>query len=170
MLPKAFTFLQMKNNNYIKAFSIVEVMVSMVITAIIVGLIFGIFTIVSEQILDFKKENEQTSDFNRLSYSLNKAVFDSEKMIARTNGVYFQTYDGDTISYQKEEDYLVRKVQTFTDTFKLQLNEIRVDSVFNTTKSKVFQKLELKLFINENTVPLRFYKPIYANQLILWKE
>lgn len=170
MLPKPFTFIQMKNNNYIKAFSIVEVMVSMVITAIIVGLIFGIFTIVSEQILSFKKENEQTSDFNRLSYSLNKAVFDSEKMIARTNGVYFQTYDGDTISYQKEEEYLIRKAQTFTDTFKLQLNEIRVDSVFNASKSKVFQKLELDLLINENTVPLRFYKPIYANQLILWKE
>lgn len=160
----------MKNSKYIQAFSIVEVMVSMVITAIIVGLIFGVFTIISEQIVAFKKENEQTADFNRLSYSLNKAVFDSEKMTARINGVYFQTYDGDTILYQKEETYLIRKAQKFTDTFKLQLNEIRVDSVFNSSKSKVFQKLELELFINENTIPLRFYKPIYANQLILWKE
>lgn len=170
MLPKPFIFILMKNSNYIKAFSIVEVMVSMVITAIIVGLIFGIFTIVSEQILAFKKENEQTSDFNRLSYSLSKAVFDSEKMITRENGVYFQTYDGDTISYQKEETYLIRKASTFTDTFKIQLNEIRIDSVFNSKKSKVFQKLELQLFINESNIPLRFYKPIYANQLILWKE
>jgi hypothetical protein len=160
----------MKNSKHIQAFSIVEVMVSMVITAIIVGLIFGVYTIVSEQIVAFKKENEQTADFNRLSYSLNKTVFDSEKMIIRTNGVYFQTYDGDTILYQKEETYLIRKTQKFTDTFKLQLNEIRVDSVFNSSKSKVFQKLELELFINENTISLRFYKPIYANQLIHWKE
>lgn len=170
MLPKPFIFTRMKNNHYIKAFSIVEVMVSMVITAIIVGLIFGVFTIVSEQIMTFKKENEQTADFNRLSYSLSKAVFDSEKMIARENGVFFQTYDGDTIFYQKEEAYLIRKAPTFTDTFKIQLNEIRIDSVFNSKKSKVFQKLELQLIINENNVPLRFYKPIYANQLILWKE
>ena len=91
-------------------------------------------------------------------------------MITRENGVYFQTYDGDTIFYQKEEAYLIRKVPTFTDTFKIQLNEIRIDSVFNSKKSKVFQKLELQLIINENNVPLRFYKPIYANQLILWKE
>ncbi|NHN27978.1 prepilin-type N-terminal cleavage/methylation domain-containing protein [Flavobacterium jejuense] len=160
----------MKNSNYIKAFSIVEVMVSMVITAIIVGLIFGVFTIVSEQILAFKKENEQTADFNRLSYSLNKAVFDSEKMMVRENGVYFQTYDGDTVFYQKEETYFIRKAQNFTDTFKIQINEIRMDSLFNSKKSKVFQKLELQLVINKNIIPLRFYKPIYANQLILWKE
>ena len=170
MLPKLFTFIQMKNSNYIKAFSIVEVMVSMVITAIIVGLIFGVFTIVSEQILRFKKENEQTADFNRLSYSLSKSVFDCEEMIVRDSGVYFQTYDGDVIFYKKEAAYLIRKALTFTDTFKIQLDEIRIDSVFNSNKSKVFQKLELQFFINENKVPLRFYKPIYANQLIHWKE
>lgn len=160
----------MKNNKYIAAFSIVEVMVSMVITAIIIGLIFGVFTIVSEQILKFKKENEQTADFNRLSYSLNKAIFDSEKMVARENRLYFQTYDGDTIAYQKEGDYLIRKAQTFTDTFKLNLNRIHLDSVYSSTKNKVFQKLELELLINEDLIPLRFYKPIYANQLILWEK
>ena len=160
----------MKNKNYIAAFSIVEVMVSMVITAIIVGLIFGVFTIVSEQILEFKKENEQTADFNRLTYSLNKAVFESEKMIARDNGVYFQRYDGDTILYQKTDNYLIRKAQTFTDTFKLDFQAIQIDSIYNTKRSKVFQKLELELLIHEKSIPLRFYKPIYANQLILWKE
>lgn len=170
MFLKPFTFTRMKNKNYIAAFSIVEIMVSMVITAIVVGLIFGVFTIVSEQIIEFKKENEQTADFNRLSYSLNKAVFDSEKMITRENGIYFQTYDGDTILYKKEDAYLIRKAQTFTDTFRLELQTMRIDSVYNEKKSKVFQKLELELLIHEKSVPLRFYKPIYANQLILWKE
>jgi type II secretory pathway pseudopilin PulG len=170
MFRKLFIFIQMENKNYIKAFSIVEVMVSMVITAIIVGLIFGVFTIVSEQIVEFKKENEQTADFNRLSYSLNKAVFDCEKMLPKENGVYFQTYDGDTILYQKKDDYLIRKAATFTDTFRLNFQAIRLDSVYNAKKSKVFQRLELELLIHEKNVPLRFYKPIYANQLILWKE
>lgn len=170
MFPKQSTFILMKNKHYIQAFSIVEVMVSLVITAIVVGLIFGVFTIVSQQILEFKRENEQTADFNRLSYSLSKSVFDSEKMIARDNGVYFQNYDGDTVFYQKEDTYLIRKAQTFTDTFRIALNTIRVDSVYNAKRSKVFQKLELELLINEEPVPFRFYKPIYANQLILWKE
>lgn len=170
MYRKLLIFIQMKNKNYIKAFSIVEVMVSMVITAIIVGLIFGVFTIVSEQILEFKKENEQTADFNRLSYSINKAVFDSEKMISRENGVYFQTYDGDTISYQKVDGYFIRRAQTFTDTFKLELQTIRLDSVYNAKRSKVFQKIELELLIHKKSISLRFYKPIYANQLIIWNE
>ena len=157
-----------RSKRYMAAFSIVEVMVSLVITAIIVGLIFGIFTIVSKQIMDFKKENEQTADFNRLSYSLNKTIFDCEKMTLKKNGIAFQTYDGDTLFYQKEGAVFLRKSKTFIDTFAIQINRIDMDSISNAAKSKVFQKLEIDILINNEEIPLRLYKPIYANQLILW--
>lgn len=159
-----------RNKRYIAAFSIVEVMVSLVITAIIIGLIFGIFTIVSNQIIAFKKENEQTADFNRLSYSLNKSIFDCEKMIVNDNGITFETYDGDTFLYEQQDTYFLRKSKTFIDTFTIQINTIHLDSVSNISKSKVFQKLELEIILNNEVIPLRFYKPIYANQLILWDK
>jgi len=160
----------MRNKKYLAAFSIVEVMVSLVITAIIVGLIFGIFTIVSKQIIAFKKENEQIADFNRLSYSVNKTVFDSEKMTLKSNGIAFETYDGATVFYEQQGSYFLRRSATFIDTFAIQINKLHLDSISNASKSKTFQKLEIEITINEESIPLRFYKPVFANQLILWDK
>ncbi|MGV7108112.1 PulJ/GspJ family protein [Flavobacterium sp. U410] len=155
------------NKKYsIPAFSIVEVMVSMAITAIIIGLIFGIFSIVSEQILLFKEQNQYTADFNRLSYSISKAIFESEKMQLRENSLHFQTYDGKTLIYNQQDDFLIRKAEQFTDTFQLQFQQIQLDTVYNTSKSKIFQKLELQLEANKQPYTLRFYKPVYANDII----
>ncbi|SHI46007.1 prepilin-type N-terminal cleavage/methylation domain-containing protein [Flavobacterium haoranii] len=156
----------MNKKHYIQAFSIVEVMVSLVITAIIIGIIFGIFSIVSQQLINFKEQNEYTANFNRLSYSLNKAIFESEKMQFTENGLQFQTYDGSVLVYQKQEEYLIRKASQFTDTFHLNFQEIKLDTVSNENKSKIFQKLEIHLEANKQPFTLKFYKPVYAHDII----
>ena len=156
-----------QNNKYnIPAFSIVEAMVSMVLTAIIIGLVFGIFTIVSEQLYDFKEQNQYTSDFNRLSYSMNKSVFESDKMIQNENEIIFLGYNGDSVVFTKNEDYILRSHKTFKDTFQLRVSEMIIDSVYNTNRSKVFQKIAFDVLLNEQKISLHFYKPVYANQLI----
>lgn len=159
----------MNKKHYIPAFSIVEVLVSLAITAIIIGLIFGIFTIVSQQIISFKEQNEYIADYNRLSYSINKSIFESEKMQFTESGLFFKTYDGDTLLYQKQDDYLIRKSEQFTDTFKLAFQKIQLDTVANETKSKVFQKLEIQLEANKQNFTLNFYKPIYAHDFLKFK-
>lgn len=158
--------MQQNNKHNIPAFSIVEAMVSMVLTAIIIGLVFGIFTIVSEQLYDFKEQNQYTSDFNRLSYSMNKSVFESDKMIQNENEIIFLGYNGDSVVFVKNEDYILRSHKTFKDTFQLKVSEIIIDSVYNSNKSKVFQKIAFDVLLNEQRIPLHFYKPVYANQLI----
>ena len=54
------------NKKYsVAAFSIIETVVSLVITAIVMGLIFLIFSILSERMIDFKQQNEDIADLNR---------------------------------------------------------------------------------------------------------
>jgi hypothetical protein len=158
--------MQQNSKHNIPAFSIVEAMVSMVLTAIIIGLVFGIFTIVSEQLYNFKEQNQYTSDFNRLSYSMNKSIFESDKMIQSENAIIFLGYNGDSVVFIKNEDYILRSHKTFKDTFQLKVSEMIIDSVYNTNRSKVFQKIAFDVLLNEQKIPLHFYKPVYANQLI----
>ncbi|MFH6996248.1 hypothetical protein ACHRWY_27615, partial [Flavobacterium sp. FlaQc-48] len=64
-----------KNRNSassLPAFSIIEAVVGMVITAIIMGVLFVIFSIITGRMLDFKNQNQLVNDLNRLTYSLNK--------------------------------------------------------------------------------------------------
>ena len=159
--------MEMNKKYYIPAFSIVEVMISLVIAAIIIGIIFGIFSIVSQQIITFKTQNEYTADYNRLSYSINKAIFENETLSLVDNGLVFQSYKGEFLYYEKKEDYLVRIASQFTDTFHLGYTDIKLDTVSNESKSKLFQKIEIQLNDEEQPpLSLKFYKPIYAHDIL----
>lgn len=154
------------NNANLAAFSIIEAVVGMAITAIIMGIIFVVFAIVSERMYDFKNQNQFISDMNRLTYTINKDIFENEKMTVIENKVVFDGYSGETVKYLFRENYILRNTITYIDTFQIKLKKIRVDSVQNRSKKIVFQKLRLQVEVNENEMDVKFYKPIYANELL----
>lgn len=157
-----------KNNSkgYVKAFSIVEAAFSMVITAIVIGLVFIIFSILSERMLDFKNQNQYVADMNRLTYALNKDIFDNERMYSDGTGILFNSYSGKSTQYRCTAEYTVRAKDGFVDTFKIPFKQCILDTVKNKKHTIVFQQLKIKVTVNKQPFDLNFYKKVYANQLI----
>lgn len=149
------------------AFSIVEAIVGMAITAIIMSIIFVVFSIVTERMMDYKNQNELICDINRLTYSINKDIFENEKMNIIDNEITFKSYSGGSIKYSFLEDYTLRNNEIFIDTFKIKLDQIHIDMVKSKSEQFVFQKLKFNAEINENKMAFKFYKRIYANELLL---
>lgn len=149
------------------AFSIVEAIVGMAITAIIMSIIFVVFSIVTERMMDYKNQNESICDLNRLTYSVNKDIFENEKMTVIDNEITFKGYSGENIKYSFLEDYTLRNNEILIDTFKIKGNQIHIDTVKSKSEQFVFQKLKFNIEINENKMDLKFYKRIYANELLL---
>lgn len=156
----------MNKRNYLPAFSLIEAIVGMAITAIIMGIVFVIFSIVTERMLDYKNQNQLVNDLNRLTYSINKDIFGTEKMNVIENELIFNGYSGDNVKYNFQEEYILRNNETFIDTFKIKLKQIIVDSIKNKSKRMVFQKLKLSVEVNESEMDLKFYKRVYANELL----
>ncbi len=156
----------MNSKQSLPAFSIIEAIVGMAITAIIMGIVFVIFSIVTERMLDYKNQNQLVNDLNRLTYSLNKDIFDNEKMMVIDHEVVFNGYSGEVVKYNFQEDYTLRSKETFIDTFQIKLKQMLIDSVKSNKQKKVFLKLKLKVEVNENEMDLNFYKRIYANELL----
>lgn len=148
----------------IPAFSIIEAVVGMAITAIIMGVLFVIFSIITGRMLDFKNQNQLVNDLNRLTYSINKDIFEKEKMTVQENEIYFNGYTGERVSYQFSDDYILRNSETFIDTFRIKLNNMVVDTVKNKSEQFVFQKVKLNIESNEKEMDLRFYKRVYPNE------
>jgi hypothetical protein len=159
-------FRPMNKRRSLPAFSIIEAIVGMAITAIIMGILFVIFSIVSEQMLDFKNQNEFVTDLNRLTYSVNKDIFENEKMNVLENEIIFNGYAGESVKYNFEEEYILRSRETFIDTFKVKWNRIVIDSVKNKSHSIIFQKLKLNILVNGQEMDLKFYKRVYPNELL----
>jgi hypothetical protein len=156
----------LNRNNSVPAFSIIETLVGMAITAIIMGILFAIFSIVTERMLDFRNQNQLVNDLNRLTYSLNKDIFEKEKMNRTDNELSFKGYAGEQVHYNFQEDYTVRTNETFIDTFKIQLKQIVMDTVKSKSQQLLFLKLKLNVTINEKESSLNFYKRVYANELL----
>lgn len=159
-------FKQMSKKHTVAAFSIIEAIIGMVITAIIMGIVFVIFSIVSERMLDYKNQSALVNDLNRLTYSINKDIFDNEKMTVTDNEVIFNGYSGEVVKYNFLEDYTLRSREEFIDTFKVKLIHMTIDSVKSNTQKKVFLKLKLNVEVNESNLDLNFYKRVYANELL----
>ncbi|MCO6147921.1 prepilin-type N-terminal cleavage/methylation domain-containing protein [Flavobacterium sp. NRK1] len=156
----------MNNRHNIPAFTIIEAIVSMAITAIILSIIFVIFSFTSQRLMDFKKENEHINELNRLSYSINKSIFESEKMQGADEEILFDTYNGDIIRYSISEEYFVRSQGEFTDTFHLTSKNIHFEVLDNSLKNIAYQRLQWNLEVDGKTMKLNFYKKLYATELI----
>lgn len=156
----------MNKKHSLQAFSLVEAIVGMAVAAIIMGMTFFIFSIITERMLDFKAQNQVVNDFNRLTYSVNKDIFDSEKMTLNASQVTFKGYSGEEVNYYFHEDFSLRIKESFIDTFTVRLNSIRLDSVKSKRMGKVFLKLKMNVIANDSTLNLNFYKRVYANELL----
>src|SRR5690606_15192619 len=118
------------------------------------------------QMFDYKNQNEFVNDLNRLTYSMNKDIFENEKMNVLENEIVFNGYAGERVKYNFEEEYILRSRETFIDTFKIKWNRITIDSVKNKSERIIFQKLKLNILVNENNMDLKFYKRVYPNELL----
>ncbi|WP_431244372.1 PulJ/GspJ family protein [Flavobacterium sp. P21] len=146
------------------AFSMIEAVIGMAITAIILGILFVIFSIVTGRMFDFKNQNQLVNDLNRLTYSLNKDIFEKEKMMVAESEINFTGYNGEKINYLFSEEYILRNSETFIDTFRIKLNTLKIDTMKNNTETVVFQKIRMNLKANEEDLDLSFYKRIFPNE------
>lgn len=150
----------------IKAFSVLEAVFSMVITAIIIGVVFIIFEILSERMIDFRRENQFIADLNRLNYVINKDAFENDEMMVYDSELLFSSSTGEKTRYLVEESYFLRKKSEFIDTFYFRVNDLKMDTLKDKNQKNVFQKLNLEIDSNDDKVTLDFYKRIYSNEFI----
>ena len=157
----------MTNHNYtIRAFSLIEAIVGMAVAAIVMGLTFVIFSMITERMLDFKNQNQLVNDMNRLTFSINKDIFESDKLFFKEEQMEFRGYAGERVLYNFEENHILRYTEVFVDTFKIPLKQIWVDSVKSKSERLVFQKIKLQVSMNEKPLDLVFYKRVHANELL----
>ncbi|RYG54876.1 MAG: hypothetical protein EOO01_00230 [Chitinophagaceae bacterium] len=147
-----------------------DAVIGMVLTAIVMGIVFVIFSILSERLEDFKSQDQAINDINRLAYSLNKDIFESEAMEASGNIISFKGYSGDVVLYHVEPGYILRESPAFADTLRLSVNKVAADTVRSQSGKNVFQRLAIGYVLNTEQMELRFYKKVYPSQLLQAKS
>lgn len=148
----------------IPAFTIIEAIVSMAVTAIILSVIFVIFSVTSRRLDDFKNESSFIADINRMTYCLNKDIFESDKMYVNDKNVTFLTVTGERRYYDFSSLYFERSSAVFKDTFNISIAKVKADTLRSDNGALVYQRLFLEANINKEITNFTFYKKIYPNE------
>ncbi|HJP63617.1 MAG TPA: prepilin-type N-terminal cleavage/methylation domain-containing protein [Mucilaginibacter sp.] len=113
-----------------KAFTIMEVTIAMFISAIVIGITYTIYSIISHSYNSFNGKNETMAIIVRLDELLQKDFDKADLILKDTAGIAFQKANN-IIKYKFDADHVIR-IGLIADTF-----EVKVDSAntFFETKS-----------------------------------
>ena len=110
-----------------KAFTIVELIVTMVLASIIVGMAYGFFTLFQKHIHSVT-ENENTM-LEKLRFH---QVLENDFLQAQTVNLDLDlelNSPGQHISYQFYDDYTIRLSRSFSDTFRVVIDLVELSSI-----------------------------------------
>lgn len=156
----------MNKKRYISAFSILETVVSMVVTAIVLGITFVLFSLLSERMADFKEQNQFTADFNRFSFAVTKDLFENESVTINDSSLTCYRDGAVPIEYKFNNNYLVRVKESYADTFKIPLKRIDTDTLISKNRKLFYVRIRCSVLLNEEITPLVFFKKLNTNELI----
>lgn len=104
----------------IKAYTILEVTVAMLLSAICITICYTAYGIIGNYYEKFQQKNQKADALTSLKHVMSRDVFKSRLMLRTQNGITLEKEDHNTISYQFGVDAVLRKLNDqHTDTFKL---------------------------------------------------
>jgi len=157
--------------NKIKAFTIMEVTITMMIAAILMGITYTAYSIVSRSYLSFNTKNKDMAELEQLDGLLKKDFDRAEIILKETDGISIKHTDR-TVSYQFNPDYIIRTAG-ITDTFKIKTGEITtsfegrpVNEANASQEQNRLDQLDLNLLFQNEKIPYHYYKQYSSVNLI----
>lgn len=154
----------MKQDHKIAAFTLSEMLVVLILTAIVVGLAFSVLSLVQRHMTSIQNNFQQATELNKFETSLwiDFNRYNTIKYNGIENQMVFSS-EIDSISYTFTKEYIVKTI----DTFKVQLdnktlffngNEIQKGTIdaLKLETSKTFQNQ--KLFIYKDNAASAYMK------------
>jgi len=106
----------------IKAFTIIEVVVTMTIAAILMGLTYTSYQIVNKSYRSFNVKNNEMAALERLDELLKKDFNRSGIIEKDEKGIVIKS-SRDTVQYEFTRDFILR-ISAITDTFKIKNEDL----------------------------------------------
>lgn len=140
----------------IKSFTIMELLVTLVITSIIVGLASTIYLNMQRYFSTSEQGYEQNTDVNFI-ISLLKTDFENSASAVSSFGlVTLIGNDSKILEYNFSDEFITRKVDYRRDTFYVNLEDLEVIRLDD--NSDLVSEIKANIIFDGDPVPLHIYK------------
>jgi len=162
------------NKNKVKAFTILEVTISMLVTALVIGITYTAYSIVIKSYQSFTKKNEDMAVLISLDHLLRRDFERADTILKDLNGVTIMEHDK-TVKYAFTPDFITRN-SAIIDTFKVQslgvktiFENMPVDEIQNTTERNRIDELDFILLFQNEKIP-HHYQKLYSSENLIKRE
>lgn len=158
-------------NFKLNAFTLIELMVSMLVSSIALGLIYSGYELISKQFKSYKTTNEIVAEAVYLNALIGKDF--SKARNAKRNGdfVELNDYNNQLTIYEFTEEFIMRKVSFSTDTFYIPIKNLSF-SILGTeifSESSSIDEFSFDIKINKE-VQVFHYKKQYDAAFLMERE
>jgi competence protein ComGF len=137
----------------IKAFTMLEALISLILTGIIIALSYSLFTLVNKQMTLFEKENTAIIEYNLFHSTLTNDINNSNNFEYTDDELVLKNYFKPYIIYKFKTNYVTRSIDHHKpDSFKIQ--------TFNTNYKTITPKhnqLNMSISLLNDTVQANYF-------------
>lgn len=166
-----------QNNPYqVKAFTIMEVTITMLVAAIVIGITYTAYTIISRSFIDFKSKNEDIALIARIDHLVKRDFEQADLIVTDESGVSIQKLGLMPVHYEFNPSYIVRR-SVVADTFKVNNTDIKTffehrekspnnDSDPSDVAGNRIDELSFTITYKDDLIPFHYVKTYSAVNLL----
>jgi Tfp pilus assembly protein PilE len=158
-------------NNRVRAFTILEVTITMLIASLLIGFTYTAYSIVVRSYSSFNHKNQDMAELVRLDEWLKKDFAHADSVEKDTAGLVFNSIDHH-VKYLFEPDFILRN-EIKTDTFKIKTENIVTSfesqpvTAFSANREQDrLDDLELDILFQNEKIPYHYHKEYSSANLI----
>lgn len=142
----------------IKAFTILEALISLVLMSIIIGLIFTLVNFMDKQLMMMANENNQELEYHLFNTTIKRDIHASNDFDFAQDIIRLKNYNGSDIKYKVTQGVILRDNGKVKDTFDLEAT-LSPDTKNAIASSNNNNKIELDIkLLNEVIHAVYFLK------------
>ena len=154
----------------IRAFTIIELVVVMILSSIIIGIIYSAYQIVNSQYGNYIKANKQITSEAVLTMLLNKDFAAAHFIKKEGERIFFFDIENKVKSYHFGDDFIVRNSNAVVDTFFIRA--LNIETLFLNQSPHFYNGLIDELYFESATFGERIFrfKKLYAADVLMGNE
>ncbi|MCC8427244.1 type II secretion system protein J [Mucilaginibacter sp. UR6-11] len=159
------------NKHKVKAFTIMEVTVAMLIASIAIGITYTIYTIVAKSYSVYNVRSNNTAVLIRLDELLKNDFEHADRILKTQNGITLKG-PGKLVNYEIESDFIVRTAG-ITDTFKVKTQEINTSfenapltEINSDEEQNRIDELQMMVLFEDKKIPYHYFKQYSSTNLM----
>lgn len=154
-------------NSKLQSFTLLEITVTMIISALLIGLTFTIYNLVSGSYNSFSTKNDKVIVLLTLDKLLKRDFSNAEKIWREGNNIFIANQQ-DTALYKFELGLLVReigKVDTFDIDYRDLITKFEGKIAERTEQTQLQDEVSFIVTYGDQSIPYHFYKRYSSDNL-----